>query len=66
MRKADEEAFREFARGQAPVMQRSAYLLCGDWHAADDLVQTALLKMYRAWPGCRSRPARCSTRARPC
>jgi RNA polymerase sigma-70 factor (sigma-E family) len=50
MRKADEDRFREFARGNATVLRRSAYLLCGDWHLADDLVQTALIKMHRAWP----------------
>ena len=50
MRKADEERFREFARSQAVALRRSAYLLCGDWHLADDLVQTALIKMHRAWP----------------
>src|SRR5205085_772930 len=50
MRKADEERFREFARGTAAMLRRSAYLLCGDWHLADDLVQTTLIKMHRAWP----------------
>ncbi|MCP2235330.1 Sigma-70 region 2 [Prauserella halophila] len=25
-------------------MRRSAYLLCGDWHLAEDLVQTTLVK----------------------
>src|SRR3977135_766025 len=23
---------------------------CGDWHLAEDLVQTALIKLYRVWP----------------
>jgi RNA polymerase sigma-70 factor (sigma-E family) len=50
MRKADEDRFREFARGNATMLRRSAYLLCGDWHLADDLTQTALIKMHRAWP----------------
>lgn len=50
MRKSDEDRFREFARGQAAVMRRSAFLLCGDWHLAEDLVQLTLVKMYRAWP----------------
>ncbi|MFC6091363.1 SigE family RNA polymerase sigma factor [Saccharothrix lopnurensis] len=31
-------------------MRRTAYLLCGDWHRAEDLVQTALTKLYVAWP----------------
>jgi len=25
-------------------------LLTGDWHTAEDLVQTCLVKLYRAWP----------------
>ena len=50
MRKADEDRFREFARSNAMTMRRSAFLLCGDWHLAEDLVQTALIKMHRAWP----------------
>jgi RNA polymerase sigma-70 factor (sigma-E family) len=50
MRKADEDRFREFARGQASLLRRSAFLLCGDWHLADDLVQATLIKMHRAWP----------------
>src|SRR5690349_3675989 len=29
--------------------RRTALLLCGDWHTADDLVSTALVKLYRHW-----------------
>lgn len=50
MRQADEDRFREFARTQAGLLRRCGYLLCGDWHLADDLVQTTLIKLYRAWP----------------
>lgn len=50
MRTADEDRFREFARGHAVGLRRSAYLLCGDWHLADDLVQTTLIKLYNVWP----------------
>lgn len=50
MRKSDEDRFREFAREQAVMLRRSAYLLCGDWHLAEDLVQSTLVKMYGAWP----------------
>src|SRR5829696_6453713 len=35
-------------------MRRTAYLLCGDWHRAEDLVQTALVKLYVAWPRLRT------------
>ncbi|WP_330272058.1 SigE family RNA polymerase sigma factor [Lentzea sp. NBC_00516] len=41
--------FGEFVDARALVMRRTAYLLCGDWHRAEDIVQTALIKMYVAW-----------------
>jgi RNA polymerase sigma-70 factor (sigma-E family) len=50
MRQADEDRFREFARSQALLLRRCAYLLCGDWHLAEDLVQATLVKLYGAWP----------------
>ena len=31
-------------------LRRIAYAVCGDWHRADDLLQTALVKLYVAWP----------------
>jgi RNA polymerase sigma-70 factor (sigma-E family) len=45
-----DEEFREFARSRASPLHHSAYLLCGDWHLAHDLVQEALVKAYRHWP----------------
>ena len=27
----------------------TAFLLCGDWHAAEDLTQTTLAKVFAAW-----------------
>ena len=43
--------FGEFLDSRAVVMRRTAYLLCGgDWHRAEDLVQTTLTKIYVAWP----------------
>jgi RNA polymerase sigma-70 factor (sigma-E family) len=51
---ADEDAFRAFALSRRPVLRRTAFLLCGDWHQADDLVQTALVKLYVAWPRVRT------------
>jgi RNA polymerase sigma-70 factor (sigma-E family) len=47
----DEAAFRDFAHRSAPSLFRSAWLLTGDWHLAEDLVQDALARMYRIWPG---------------
>lgn len=45
-----DEQFREFMRERASSLHRSAYLLCGDWHLADDLVQDTFVKAYQQWP----------------
>ncbi|GAA2019347.1 SigE family RNA polymerase sigma factor [Catenulispora yoronensis] len=44
------EQFREYAVGAQPHLRRSAYLLCGDWHTAEDLVQTTFGRLFRSWP----------------
>jgi RNA polymerase sigma-70 factor (sigma-E family) len=49
MRQAEEQRFREFALAHAGVLRRTAYLFCGDWHLAEDLMQTTLVKIYQAW-----------------
>lgn len=49
MRHADEESFRRFAVEHAARLRRSAYLFCGDWHLAEDLMQQSLIKIYRSW-----------------
>ena len=49
MRKRDDDSFRRFATSQAATLRRSAYLFCGDWHLAEDLMQTSLIKIYRSW-----------------
>ena len=49
MRVDDEAEFRRYVTDRAHALRRTAYLLCGDWHEAEDLVQTAFLKLYRAW-----------------
>jgi RNA polymerase sigma-70 factor (sigma-E family) len=51
---ASEDAFRAFALSRRPALRRTAFLLCGDWHQADDLVQAALVKLYVAWPRIRA------------
>jgi RNA polymerase sigma-70 factor (sigma-E family) len=45
-----EEEFTAFVSARQRHLRRIAYAVCGDWHQADDLVQTALLKLYVAWP----------------
>lgn len=49
-RTRDESAFTEFAVAVTPRLFRSALLMSGDWHLAEDLVQTTLGKLYVAWP----------------
>jgi RNA polymerase sigma-70 factor (sigma-E family) len=46
---ASAEEFVEFAEVMFPRLRRTAFLLCGDWHTAEDLAQTALAKMFVAW-----------------
>ncbi len=41
--------FREFVRSRGTPLHQSAYLLCGDRHLADDVVQDTLVKAYRHW-----------------
>ena len=43
------EEFAEFARVMYPRLRRTAFLLCGDWHTAEDLAQTALVKVFVSW-----------------
>lgn len=42
----DETEFTEFATASAPRLYRSALLLCGDPHLAEDLVQETLARVY--------------------
>jgi RNA polymerase sigma-70 factor (sigma-E family) len=43
------EGFAEYYASRGAVMRNTAYLLCGDWHLAEDLTQTAFTKLYLAW-----------------
>ena len=45
-----DERFAAYVRDRGQQHLRVAALLTGDWHAAQDLVQTSLVKLYRAWP----------------
>lgn len=41
--------FEEFVVARRPALLRTAYLLTGDHHDAEDLVQTALIKVVPKW-----------------
>jgi DNA-directed RNA polymerase specialized sigma24 family protein len=43
------EDYRAFARRRAAPLHRTAYLLCGDWHVANDLVQETFAKTFVHW-----------------
>ena len=45
-----DQEFVEFVETASPSLRRTAYLVCGDRHKADDIVQDALYKLYLAWP----------------
>ncbi|GAA1990271.1 SigE family RNA polymerase sigma factor [Kitasatospora viridis] len=42
-------SFEEFASSRARRLFQVGYLMCGDWHQAQDLVQTALGRLYASW-----------------
>ncbi|GAA0799193.1 SigE family RNA polymerase sigma factor [Spirilliplanes yamanashiensis] len=48
-RAAADREFTAFAESAAPRLRRTAFLMCRDWHLAQDLTQIALAKMYVSW-----------------
>lgn len=46
---SDELTFEDFVRGASASLHRTAYLLTGSREAAQDVVQTALTRVYLAW-----------------
>ena len=51
------EEFVEFVEAVYPQLRRTAFLLCGDWHTAEDLAQTALEKVFVSWHRIRQQDA---------
>jgi RNA polymerase sigma-70 factor (sigma-E family) len=39
----------EYVSGRLPALHRAAYLLCGDAHRADDIVQATITALYVNW-----------------
>ncbi|MEV4262922.1 SigE family RNA polymerase sigma factor [Kribbella sp. NPDC049584] len=47
---SDQDAdFEAYFAARSDAMRGTAYLLCGDWHRAEDLVQQTFTKIYLAW-----------------
>ena len=44
-----DETFVDYVRRREPSLLRIAYLITGDAHHAEDLVQTTLAKLYAHW-----------------
>jgi RNA polymerase sigma-70 factor (sigma-E family) len=45
----DDDEFVQFAGAQADRLRTTAFMLCRDWHLAQDLTQTALTRLYVSW-----------------
>lgn len=46
---SEDDGFTEFAVAAWPRLVRTAQFLTGDFHEAEDLVQTTLAKVYSRW-----------------
>lgn len=44
-----DEEFTAFVAAATPRLRRTAYLMCRDWHLAQDLTQLTLARMYASW-----------------
>jgi RNA polymerase sigma-70 factor (sigma-E family) len=49
MRAGAEQAYVEYVTLRLAALHRLAFLLCGDEHRADDLVQQTMTKLYVRW-----------------
>lgn len=51
------ETFEAYFRARRDAVRRTAFLLCGDWHRADDHAQAAFVALHRHWRRIRDRGA---------
>lgn len=47
--RADEQSFRDYVVARQGALLRRAWLLTGDWATAEDLVQSALMRVWPRW-----------------
>jgi RNA polymerase sigma-70 factor (sigma-E family) len=57
-----DEQFSEFFAARAPAFRRTAYLVVGDWHAAEDVTQLGFARLYVVWPRVRPETLEAYTR----
>ena len=50
-----DEEFVSYYQARAEHLRTTAYLLCGDWHRADDHAQAAFVALHRHWRRIRDR-----------
>ena len=50
MRPDDEARFTEFVRAHSASLFRTAFLMTGDHQRAEDVLQDALVRIYKRWP----------------
>ncbi|WP_328990741.1 SigE family RNA polymerase sigma factor [Kribbella sp. NBC_01245] len=53
MKARDQAEFRDYVIARKASLLRTAYLLSGDSHRAEDLVSTTVIKLYGAWKSAR-------------
>ncbi|GLH95697.1 SigE family RNA polymerase sigma factor [Phytohabitans aurantiacus] len=46
---AEQQRFTEYFAARRDAVRRTAYFMCGDWHWADDLTQTAFIRLADGW-----------------
>ncbi|TQS44028.1 SigE family RNA polymerase sigma factor [Cryptosporangium phraense] len=44
-----DQAYRAYIAERLPMLRRLAHLLSQDWHRADDLVQSTMVRLYLRW-----------------
>lgn len=57
MDQSEEQEFAEYFAARREAVRRMAYMMCGDWHRADDLAQTAFVALHRRWRKVRDKGA---------
>jgi RNA polymerase sigma-70 factor (sigma-E family) len=49
VRTETQQQYVEYVTGRLPALRKLAYVLCGDGHRADDLVQQTITRLYVRW-----------------
>ncbi|GAA4854130.1 SigE family RNA polymerase sigma factor [Saccharopolyspora rosea] len=57
MDQREEQEFAEYFVARREAVRRMAYMMCGDWHRADDHAQTAFIALHRHWRKVRDKGA---------